>query len=96
MFRIIRVNKPFISESDAEKLSFKAKQMGIAAKTREEYLSASKNLTTESIEDDEDVHLQRAHDALRSRIAKCKREGKDCKALETRLASVAALITKKD
>jgi hypothetical protein len=50
----------------------------------------------ESAVEDEDVHLQSAHDCLRSRISKCKREGKDCKALEARLARVAALIDKKD
>lgn len=50
---------------------------------------------TETVADDEDVHLQSAHDAIRSRIAKHRREGKDTKALEGRLASIAALISKK-
>jgi hypothetical protein len=48
----------------------------------------------ESAVDDEDVHLQSAHDALSSRITKCKRDGKDCKALEARLAHIAALLKK--
>lgn len=48
----------------------------------------------ESAIDDEDVHLQSAHDALSSRITKCKREGKDCKALEARLSNIAALLKK--
>lgn len=49
---------------------------------------------TESAIDDEDVHLQSAHDVLFSRITKCKREGKDCKALEARLSNIAALLKK--
>lgn len=50
----------------------------------------------ESAAEDEDVHLQSAHDCLRSRITKHRREGKDTKALEARLARVADLISKKD
>jgi hypothetical protein len=50
---------------------------------------------TESAAEDEDVHLQSAHDCIRSRISKAKREGKDTKALEARLASIATLIEKK-
>jgi hypothetical protein len=51
-------------------------------------------IVKESAIDDEDVHLQSAHDALSSRITKCKREGKDCKALEARLSNIAALLKK--
>lgn len=60
---------------------------------------SKKNFFQKLVEDaaeDEDVHLQSAHDAVRSRIAKHKRMGKDTKSLETRLASIAGLIGKKD
>lgn len=69
---------------------------GMLRKDKEKIKKPSDKKITETVADDEDVHLQSAHDAIRSRIAKCRREGKDCKALEARLARVAALIDKKD
>lgn len=55
--------------------------------------SAAKHIT-ESVEDDENTHLQSAHDALSSRITKHKREGKDTKDMESRLATIAKLMKK--
>ena len=49
----------------------------------------------ETIVDDEDVHLQSAHDAIRAQINNHDRQGKDTKSLKERLAKVAELLKKK-
>ena len=72
----------------------KIKLREIMKSKQAELKKASGGKIDESAIDDEDVHLQSAHDALSSRITKCKREGKDCKALEARLSNIAALLKK--
>lgn len=104
MFRIIPHNlvsevsvkgykKPKPAFKDDKKKDDKVTDKKFAA-ARKGAKPAFESQVSESAIDDEDVHLQSAHDALASRITKCKRDGKDCKALEARLAHIAALLKK--
>lgn len=93
MFRIVSHNNDFYP---AELQSMRVAKRSRDFQNQRLVEDRAKAVLTETVIDDEEVHLQSAHDCLRSRITKCKREGKDCKALEAKLASLAGLIGKKD